>query len=206
MPPTTPARTVIVAAVDKAAASDQVFRTATAMAALIAGAELHFVHIVDTSSARPSGTSVADLLRDGRSYVDGVVDRAVAADTGRRIAGHISAGKTVEQVLQIASDLAADLIIVGTNGKSSLQRMVLGSVSQGLMNKAHCAVLVARVNEGYGAFPEIEPPCPACLETQRGTNGAELWCQRHATRHVHGHLHYAGDTTFATGAMFVRST
>lgn len=71
------------------------------------------------------------------------------------------------------------------------------------MAKAPCAVLVARA-KAQEAVPEIEPPCPACVEVQRTSSGDKLWCQQHSSRHVHGRLHYEAPPSFGVGAMFIR--
>jgi nucleotide-binding universal stress UspA family protein len=43
-----------------------------------------------------------------------------------------------------ARDIDADLIVVGSHGRSALGRLLLGSISQWLLSEAHCSVRVAR--------------------------------------------------------------
>jgi len=50
--------------------------------------------------------------------------------------------KTV--VLDIAEQNRADLIVVGSNCKSTLERLLLGSVSQSILNAAKCPVIIAK--------------------------------------------------------------
>jgi nucleotide-binding universal stress UspA family protein len=50
--------------------------------------------------------------------------------------------KTV--ILDLAEQMRADLIIVGSNCKSTLERLLLGSVSQSILNAAKCPVLLAK--------------------------------------------------------------
>ena len=47
-------------------------------------------------------------------------------------------------VIKKADDWGADLIVVGTEGRSALGRLILGSVSQKIVNEAGCSVRVAR--------------------------------------------------------------
>jgi nucleotide-binding universal stress UspA family protein len=47
-------------------------------------------------------------------------------------------------VIKKANDWGADLIIVGTHGRSALCRLILGSVSQKVVNEAGCSVRVSR--------------------------------------------------------------
>jgi nucleotide-binding universal stress UspA family protein len=51
-------------------------------------------------------------------------------------------GPTVETILKEARKLAADLIIVGSHGRSGLYQVLIGSVSSGILQQATCPVLV----------------------------------------------------------------
>jgi nucleotide-binding universal stress UspA family protein len=199
-----PNRTVIVAGVDRTPASEPVIPTAVNHARKIAGAELHFLHAVDIRhGASPMlGTPMIELLKAGREFVHDVV-APLEGTLPRKPFGHLAAGRPAGRILQLATDLEADLVIVGSNNKNMLERVALGSVSRAVMEGARCPVLVARPKL-YEAGPEIEPPCPACLEVQRATRGDRLWCERHSTRHVHGQLHYENPASFAVGSMLLR--
>ena len=50
----------------------------------------------------------------------------------------------VEQLVDFAKNEKADLIVVGTRGLSGLRKLLLGSVSNGLVSHTHCAVLIVR--------------------------------------------------------------
>lgn len=194
-------RTVILAAIDRSPASDACMYTATSLAQGIAGAELHFLHVIEAS---PQTTSPLNLLEEGRNAIDAVAAKAAERFKGR-IAAHLAVGDASREILQLASDLEADLIVVGSHGKKTLERMLVGSVSQSVVKKARCAVLVARPKEyATEPVPEIAPPCPKCLETQRASGGDKLWCEQHAGRHAHGRLHYETPPSYGVGSMLIR--
>jgi nucleotide-binding universal stress UspA family protein len=204
MKPTAALRTVILAAVEPSPASDQVIHTAISMSRIIPGAELHFLHVVDPGPPpHELAMSLTDIVDGGRQFLDRVVAQAAEATTSK-VAGHLGIGAPVERILQIALDLSADLIVVGTHGKKGIAR-ALGSVSQKVLADASCAVLVARPKDEGPPAPAIEPACAACIEVQRATNGETLWCPQHAQRHVHGHLHYNLPAGYGAGSMFFRS-
>lgn len=200
-------RTVIVAAVEPSGASDAVIDTASALSRIVAGAELHFVHVLAAGPpAHEIALPVADLVADAKRYLDGVVATA-AAYTPAAIRGHVGVGPAAEGILQLATDVAADLIVVGTHHKRGVARIV-GSVSERVLRHATCPVLLAQPKrEGAASTSDvaIEPPCPACNETQRATKGEQLWCDRHAQRHLQGHLHYSAPNGYGGGSMFIRS-
>ena len=160
--------------------------------------------------------SATALIDDGRKFVDSVAKVAAEKFEGRLVA-HLTVGEPGREILQLANDLEADMIVVGTHAKKAIERMLVGSVSVSVVKKAHCPVVVARPKD-YAAgeernetreiaekVPEIEPPCPKCVETQRATKGRELWCEAHAGRHAHARLHYETPPAFGLGSMFIRA-
>jgi nucleotide-binding universal stress UspA family protein len=54
------------------------------------------------------------------------------------------ANSIVETIVQSASDERADLIVIGTRGLGGFKRLLLGSVSSGVVTHARCNVLVVR--------------------------------------------------------------
>ncbi len=54
----------------------------------------------------------------------------------------LTQGSTVETILAEAKKLAADLIIVGSHGRSGIEKLFMGSVSEGILKDALCPVLV----------------------------------------------------------------
>ena len=59
-------------------------------------------------------------------------------------------GSPAQMILERAAEWPADLIVVGTHGRSRLARVVLGSVSMKLVKEASCSVRVARARNHDG--------------------------------------------------------
>jgi nucleotide-binding universal stress UspA family protein len=51
-------------------------------------------------------------------------------------------GPTVEYILKEASELDVDMIVVGSHGRGAVYQLLVGSVSEGLLRKSRCPVLV----------------------------------------------------------------
>jgi len=51
-------------------------------------------------------------------------------------------GPTVETILQEASDLEVDMIVVGSHGRGAMFQLLVGSVSEGVLHKSRFPVLV----------------------------------------------------------------
>jgi len=59
-------------------------------------------------------------------------------------------GPTVEFILKEASELEVDMIIVGSHGRSAVFQLLLGSVSEGILRKSPCPVLVIPTRKSAG--------------------------------------------------------
>ncbi len=172
-------------------------------------AELNVVHVlslapsVATMGMDPQITSL-ESLEAGRDVLNQACALAMTDFKGA-VKGHLAAGEPWREVTQLALNLSADLLIVGSSGKTGLARFALGSVAEKVVRHANCPVLVARPKNMSGeAVPEIEAPCPDCALVQKDTERATLWCDRHAMHHARGRLHYEFPPTFGVGSIFLR--
>ena len=95
-------------------------------------AEVHLVTAFDTA-----GSKSADRERRRRRLprVDGVGSRA------GRCSSHALPGDPADAILQVASEVNADLIVVGNKGMHGAAR-ILGSVPNHIAHKASCSVLI----------------------------------------------------------------
>ena len=50
----------------------------------------------------------------------------------------------VESIIDYASNYDVDLIVIGTRGRTGLKRLIMGSVANGVVQHAHCPVLLVR--------------------------------------------------------------
>ncbi|MDX2086479.1 MAG: universal stress protein [Kofleriaceae bacterium] len=57
---------------------------------------------------------------------------------------HVRIGKPADEILQLANELGADMIIIGTKGLTGVEHLVLGSVAEKVVRGAGCSVEVAR--------------------------------------------------------------
>jgi nucleotide-binding universal stress UspA family protein len=75
-----------------------------------------------------------------------IVDRAAAIlkPTGGELQCHVLHGRPATRIALKATEIGADLIIVGSRGQGTIASMILGSVSGELADHAPCPVLVAR--------------------------------------------------------------
>lgn len=62
--------------------------------------------------------------------------------TGIDVTGLLVQGETKATMLQEASKLDVDMIVVGSHGRGAVYRLLVGSVTEGILHKSKCPVLV----------------------------------------------------------------
>jgi len=93
-----------------------------------------------------------DRIAEAQRLAQAGADRLRTHFPGWNIDVEPSAGNPAEMILEKARTWPADLIVVGTHGRSALGRALLGSVSMRLIREAPCSVRVARAkgNAAHG--------------------------------------------------------
>jgi nucleotide-binding universal stress UspA family protein len=67
-----------------------------------------------------------------------------ALSPGRRASASVENGDPAQTLLRVAEQREADLIVVGSHGRSGIGRLLLGSVSENVLRHAPCSVLVVK--------------------------------------------------------------
>lgn len=108
------------------------------------GSAVTVVHVRE--HAKYEGSDV-DLGPDVQpeDLVNGVVEQFRSA--GVEAVGEIrrvNPGQTPEQIVKVADDIGANLIVMGTRGWTEWKSLVLGGVANKVIHHAHCPVLLVR--------------------------------------------------------------
>ncbi len=100
---------------------------------------------------------------------------------------HTRIGDPAKELIGLADETGADLIVVGTHGRTGVSRLLMGSVAEKVVRNGTCPVLVVRPAQHPSQdIPEAlqpEPPCPACVQRRTETHGKEWWCEEHSKKH-----------------------
>ncbi|ARS90988.1 universal stress protein [Natrarchaeobaculum aegyptiacum] len=108
---------------------------------------VHAVYAVDTRRLR--GASVAtgavdpsDLLSDLERAGDEALEvvRERARERGVSVAGRLASGSAAEAILEAADETGSDLVVMGTHGRSGLERQLIGSVTESVVRGAEVPV------------------------------------------------------------------
>jgi nucleotide-binding universal stress UspA family protein len=187
----------IVVSLDFTEADGPAFDQAARIAQHVPQSELHLVHVFHEE---PSAERSRELVGHLRLYVN---EKAAIANSlrGITVGIHLRAGKPVREIVQLATEVHADLIVVGSHKGPHLKHWAVGSTAEKLILGAPCPVLVAspRPKEPEKHEPMIEPPCPQCVQARRASGGAKWWCVRHSEIAAGAHVYsYQREFPFTT--------
>jgi nucleotide-binding universal stress UspA family protein len=127
--------------------------------------ELHVIHVMDVAKVSlsmamlypeatdPEGVELPDPVleedleqraqQQGREVLDEEVERVRSAG-GTVAQSHLTMGDVEREIVHLAEDLGAGLIVMGSRGRGGMRRALMGSVSDLVVRHAHCPVLVVR--------------------------------------------------------------
>lgn len=118
--------------------------------ALAFGAHLRLIHVVDVPPELPSAGSPSTLekaLERAQLRLDEVrLRQTVPCDIELR------RGAAGASLIAAAEEFGADLIVMGTHGRSGLVKALMGSVAEYVVRRAPCPVLCLR-EQGVPAAP-----------------------------------------------------
>jgi nucleotide-binding universal stress UspA family protein len=147
-----PAVSRILVPIDFSASSRSALEYATFLAGAF-GAELVVLHVrepigyvgPDTLAFVanvPGQLSPEQARADAAREVEQVLARAGSRPS--RVDLRIEAGDPMGKILGVSADVDADLVVMGTHGRTGLSRLVVGSVAEGVIRRSSRPVLVVR--------------------------------------------------------------
>jgi len=151
----------ILLAVDSSSCSDE------AVAAVCGwyrpqGATVKAIHVIQWPHDLPQqltfaeGAGAAECVmrvhEQLRSSATALVDSAVSRLCGAGFAAEavVIEGETRRAIVDLAASWPADVIVLGSHGRRLFNRMLLGSVSEGVVRHAPCSVTVVRARHDGG--------------------------------------------------------
>jgi universal stress protein A len=122
------------------------------------GADVHIVHVFERPVYFEVGVAhslqlrhnVDEWMRDLKQDAAKQLDALAAEVRGKKPGTQTSLreGLPVDELLKAATEISADLIVLGTHGRTGLPHVVLGSVAERVVRGAPCPVLTVRLAAG----------------------------------------------------------
>lgn len=90
----------------------------------------------------PSTAEQAELIKYGEKVLEEIAEDG--KKMGIDVQKILKLGSPAETILNVAKSLNIHTIVMGSEGKKGLKRVLLGSVAENVVRNADCTVLVAR--------------------------------------------------------------
>lgn len=109
------------------------------------GSELHVVHVGPNVPVTLAHSSVdAERVRQqSRDLLGRQLDQ-FRNQTENRVEAHLRLGAPASGIIEVAEEIGAGLIVMGSRGLGGVRRALMGSVADSVTRHAHCAVMVVR--------------------------------------------------------------
>jgi nucleotide-binding universal stress UspA family protein len=163
-----------IAATDFSPLGDRAVLHALRLASREGKAELHVIAVgtaegdsirlpVSAGIEKPMSEAEAQEAMRGRIADLVGPEASEVQETVERISVYLTTGAPAPRVVQLAESLDADLIVLGTHGRTGLKRMLLGSVAEEVLKSAPCTVVVLRPRDFLAGerLPDVQKPLAA---------------------------------------------
>jgi nucleotide-binding universal stress UspA family protein len=112
------------------------------------GSELHVLYVWEVANPYVEEVGLdAELRRQFEQQARTVLDaeaEKVRAVGGTVAQAHLRMGKADHEIVTLAEEIGAGLIVMGGRGRGGIRRALMGSVSDSVVRHGHCPVLVVR--------------------------------------------------------------
>ena len=137
----------IVVPTDFSTCSEEAWRLARRIAAMSKG-ELILTHTLSEAPLYRESlmTAVREVYEGARKWVEATLEQwaSEARAEGLSARSALRTGVAHREIVALATDERADLVVIGTHGRGGIDRMLLGSVADRVIRLAPCPVLTVR--------------------------------------------------------------
>jgi nucleotide-binding universal stress UspA family protein len=110
------------------------------------GTEIKVLHVVDLTLPIPT-SSAAGFRRESLKHGAELVQRTeqLLVKAGYKVLTAVEEGDPRSKILDDAAHWNADLVILGSHGRTGVNRFLMGSVSEAVAHHASCSVQIVRI-------------------------------------------------------------
>jgi nucleotide-binding universal stress UspA family protein len=121
------------------------------------GPSLEYVGMGPPQIADIPAPTQEQLSAEARELLDAEVEQVEAAG-GTVAQAHLGIGAPDRVIVELAEEIGAGLVAMGSRGLGGIRRALMGSVSDSVVRHAHCPVLVVRTEKSNGGFSTLADP------------------------------------------------
>lgn len=151
---------IVLAATDFSEGSHRAAEEALSVARQTA-AKLHLVHVIDEAEfpieILSNASTASSMWRDVREEVESRFQKLVSelGATSDEIICHTVNGAPWHEVSKLAAELQAELLVLGTVGRSGLQGVLIGNTVERVLQTCDCSILAVKPT---GFVTPVLPP------------------------------------------------
>ena len=123
--------------------------------ALEHNATLYLLHVIHLHIAPEPALSFAQAEKTAQSHLEQIGHQKLKS--GTRFELMVISGDAAGEILQMATRLNIDLIVMATHGRKGLRRLVLGSVAERVVREAPCLVLTIKPSGARAGASRTQP-------------------------------------------------
>lgn len=108
-------------------------------------ADIALVHVINSTPVIGAGEVdmssqqiMEELGKEGKELMNKTVEHL----GNGKIPEFFANGKPHEEILKTAKEWGADIIVIGTHGRSGIKRLLMGSVAENVLRHSKCPVLI----------------------------------------------------------------
>jgi len=120
--------------------SDTGLEFATALARKL-GARMIIVHVEEPPVVYGTGEMYYGVPNPDSEALTGMLSAVKPSDPSVPYEHRLVTGDPASEIVRLAEESGADMIVMGTHGRTGLRRMLMGSVAEAVVRRAHCPVL-----------------------------------------------------------------
>ncbi len=122
---------------------DAALKLATSLAR-DSNATLHIVHVEEPPKAYGGGEMYYGMIEPDTEQQQKMLLEVKPTDPDVKCEHHLISGEPAKALARFAKENDVDLIVMGTHGRTGLMRLLMGSVAEAVVRRAHCPVLTYR--------------------------------------------------------------
>ncbi len=92
-----------------------------------------------------------EIRKEAQEILDNQV-RKIEEEGGSVQEAYLRRGRKDQEIVRLAEEIGAGLIVIGSRGRGGVRRALMGSVSDSVVRHAHCPVLVVRKEKEQAAL------------------------------------------------------
>ncbi|MGZ3769307.1 MAG: universal stress protein [Bdellovibrio sp.] len=131
----------ILCAIDDSPLAEEVFSVGIDLSQKL-GTDFALVSIINTGPTTADGVDINTLRNSMRDDIAALFQKLLQKKSRPYVFKFIENGDPKKKIVEIAKEWKADFIIIGSHGRTGMNRILMGSVAENVLRHSSCPVIV----------------------------------------------------------------